>query len=392
MRSWAAALALLAACREETKHEAKSEPPVRVENAVKESDLATIVLTEAAETRLGIKTEPVERKKSDRTRHLGGEALVPPGRTIAVAAPLAGTITPPAPGAIPAPGLVVKRGEPILVLAPFLSPESRATLAASHAEAEGAFVSAGAELEAAIAALRRAERLLSEKAGSQREVDEARARKSIAEAALASSSQRRDVLTRALTGTLDPVSLGSPIDGIVDEVHVAAGQKVGSGAALFEVVDPSKLWIRVPVYVGELDRIARDREVRVGKPGGEAALTAKPVAAPPSADAKAATADLTYEFDNKEGALRPGEKVGVLLPLRDEGEMLHVRSSAVIHDLHGGAWVYVKSGPLRYSRRRVDVRFSDGTLSALERGPEAGTPVVVVGAAELYGTEFFVSK
>ena len=65
---------------------------------------------------------------------------------------------------------------------------------------------------------------------------------------------------------------------------------------------------------------------------------------------------------------------------------------ALLHDINGGTWVYVRIGRSRVSRRRVEVQDVVNNLVLLTRGPEVNTPVVTNGAAELYGVEFGVGK
>ena len=64
--------------------------------------------------------------------------------------------------------------------------------------------------------------------------------------------------------------------------------------------------------------------------------------------------------------------------------------SAVLYDAKGDAWVYVNPEPNTYVRERITVDFIDGDQAVLTNGPPEGSPVVIVGAAELYGTEFGV--
>jgi hypothetical protein len=61
--------------------------------------------------------------------------------------------------------------------------------------------------------------------------------------------------------------------------------------------------------------------------------------------------------------------------------------SAVIYDTTGRAWAYTTSGPLVYFRQPISIDYSEGDMTVLLTGPPAGTQVVVVGAAELYGAE-----
>jgi hypothetical protein len=60
---------------------------------------------------------------------------------------------------------------------------------------------------------------------------------------------------------------------------------------------------------------------------------------------------------------------------------------AVLYDADGKTSVYVSSAPNTYVREPVTVEFIEGDRAVLSAGPAAGTAIVTVGAAELYGTE-----
>ncbi len=61
--------------------------------------------------------------------------------------------------------------------------------------------------------------------------------------------------------------------------------------------------------------------------------------------------------------------------------------SAVIYDLSGQAWAYVNTEPRTYVRQPITIDYSQGAQTVLKDGPPAGTQVVSVGAAELFGAE-----
>ena len=60
---------------------------------------------------------------------------------------------------------------------------------------------------------------------------------------------------------------------------------------------------------------------------------------------------------------------------------------AVLYDADGKTSVYVNSARNTYVREPVTVDFIEGDRAVLVAGPAAGTAIVTVGAAELYGTE-----
>jgi len=62
--------------------------------------------------------------------------------------------------------------------------------------------------------------------------------------------------------------------------------------------------------------------------------------------------------------------------------------AAVLYDPRGETWVYTSPEPLVFVRHRIHVEYIRGDRAVLSQGPPAGTAVVTVGAAELFGAEF----
>jgi multidrug efflux pump subunit AcrA (membrane-fusion protein) len=113
------------------------------------------------------------------------------------------------------------------------------------------------------------------------------------------------------------------------------------------------------------------------------------IAGPPTANAGTVSADLYYRVANPDGVLRPGERVSVQVPMDGGGtEGSLIPWAAILHDIQGGTWVYEALDGHVYTRRRVEVKDVLDGFAVLTRGPAPGTSIVVVGAAELYSTEF----
>ncbi len=409
-----AVIAMTAGCGQPDKPATgKSEPPAKVVKAPSETELSVLHLTEKAVERLGITLAPVTLQSMPRHRRLGGEILIPPGNTVIVSAPLAGTLTAPEGKPIPLPGAHVTAGDPILTFIPLLSPEravptpaeriqmanARATLATSQIAADGDVQRGTAETEAAQIAVDRADQLLRDRAGSARLLDEARAQLQVAQKTLDASRERKKMLDQLTleteSGKVSPMPITAPGSGILQALNVARGQTVATGQALFTIADMNTLWIRVPVYVGQLSDFDLTADVQAGALSGRdtgATRTAKPVAAPPSASALASSVDLYYKLDNADGALRPGERLGVSMPMKDNEESLTIPNGAVLHDIYGGTWVYVPGDDNSYRRERIIVRYLTEDTAVLSAGPAVGTKVVVGGSAELFGTEFGPGK
>lgn len=375
----------------------KAAPAATVDRKVKEDELNVVTLTSAAEQSLKVETKPVERKRVPRARSYRGEIAVPAGQTIQVSAILGGLLKAPE-GGVPLPGTKVKKGQIIVQLLPVLAPDARITLATATIDAAGQVETTQATFDGAKIALERAKKLVNATA-SQREVDNLQAQYDVAHQALEAAKKRKALLEKAAgeigKGTAAPIPLEAPEEGLLRNVTALPGQNVPSGALLFEIVDLNRVWVRVPVYVGDVAEIAQADPAAIGglagKPG-EPTRSAKPIPAPPSANPLAGTVDLYYEIDNRSADLLPGQLVGVTLPLRSEAESLVVPWSTVIHDINGGTWVYEQLAERKYARRRVVVQAVLGEQAVLTSGPTPGANLVTKGAAELYGVETGFSK
>lgn len=379
-------------------------PPARADRPLREADLARVTLTSEAERRLDVERHvgTVARRQVRRLRTLGGEVVPVPGRAAQIVAPLAGTVRPPGSAPLPAAGARVTAGQALCGLAPFLSPVERLQIVAAQAEAADQLARAEAQVEAAEAALKRTEDLLAAGSVGERVLEDARARRGTAQAALLAAKIRRNGLTGTGATRPDaavaPLVIAAPFGGALREVRAAPGQQVPQGAVLFDLVDDDPIWIRVPVSAVEVEEIDAGKEAQVsGLRAAEGAMraAARPVRpAPPAANSLALTVDLFYQADNPKATLRPGQRVAVALPLRGEEEALTLPAAAILHDIHGGTWVYERTAPQVYVRRRVRVEDIRGDLALLEASsaPATGARIVTAGAIELFAVELGVGK
>lgn len=399
-------------CAPASKPPSAKEKPAKVETHPSEHDIYRVKLTEKAESRLQISTIPAKLEKVSRVRRLGGDVLIPDGMRIPVSAPLAGELTSVGAGETLAAGRSVMAGAPLFKIKPILRPElevpgaaervqmanARASLVTAQIQAEGDFNQAKAQVDGAKIALDRARQLLSDRAGSQRAVDDAEAAYNVAVEGLEAAKQRKTLLDKltleAETGKAEAVVITAPSDGILQTISASVGQVVSTGAPLLEIVDLSRLWVRVPVYAGQLDEFDFDKTANL-KPLSnrkDEGTAVERIEAPPTADPLSSTVDVYFQVDNSGGEYFPGQRVSVDLPMTSEQKSLVVPRASVLRDIHGIAWVYVRTGEHQFERARVTIQFTTDEFAVLRSGPQPGTEVVVDGAAELFGTEFGAGK
>lgn len=233
-----------------------------------------------------------------------------------------------------------------------------AQIGASQAAADGEVERTRAQLRLARIALDRASRLVAEKAGSVRARDEAAAALATAQA----------------------------------QANVAVDQRRLLGPSVSSLGKQSTLWVRVSVAGTDLAVLDRSASAIVAALGNEGAgRMARPVDAPPSANAAAGSVDLYYAIDNRDRNWRVGQRVAVRLPQGQAKAGLSAPVSAVVRDIYGGEWVYVQTAPGTYVRQRVEAVSAGQDGQVVVRGLNQGTQVVKTGAMELFGAEFGVA-
>jgi hypothetical protein len=98
--------------------------------------------------------------------------------------------------------------------------------------------------------------------------------------------------------------------------------------------------------------------------------------------------DVQRVIFDAEAAKRVGLQTGAI---RQSGQEELIPYDAVLFDAEGKAYVYTAPKPLTFVRQEIKIDHQEGGSVVLSEGPPAGTKVVTVGAAEVYGTEFEVA-
>lgn len=378
-RTFIAALVFLSAVSCSNSQEAKREPPAKIVPPTSLDGLATVVLRPESTKALGIEVSAVEQVSASRSFVVGGEVMVPAGREIVLAAPASGRIAA-ALTALPRPGEQVRAGQALLSLIPIASVD-RDVRARATRELE----TAKAELGLADARLARAQTMLADRSGSQRNLDEARAQQQVASAAVSAAESRRQTI---VNGSLDSdvaLSIRSPVDGVVRAVRVTAGQSVPQGTSLLEIAGTGR-WVRASLAGSDVQSATTLQEARARRAGSIETIQLTSVMSPPSADFSRGTVDRFFMLAADTG-WTPGERVLVEIITSSEETWLAVPFTAVVRDAEGGSWIYEQTEANSFRRRRVEPIRRDGDRMLLARGPAKGTPVVRVGTAELWGFE-----
>ena len=146
------------------------------------------------------------------------------------------------------------------------------------------------------------------------------------------------------------------------------------------------LWIALPIT--EAIEGSKDLPIKVRALNGASGVEAIPDKSLNDTVTAEGGGILYYKTSGDVGDLEPGRRVLVEVPFAgNDKEHKVVPFAAIIYDHHGDEWVYVSPEPLVYQREAIDIAYVEAEKAFLNEGPDVGTEVVVVGAAELLGTE-----
>jgi cobalt-zinc-cadmium efflux system membrane fusion protein len=220
----------------------------------------------------------------------------------------------------------------------------------------------------------RAEGVSSQRAllDAERERDQARAELAAARSALAMIGASADGSAR--------YTLTTPIAGVVTQRNVTIGRLVDSDDTVFEVVDPSVMWLELDVAEVDLALVQVGQQVTVtldGLPGRE--LVAKLSYVSPAIDPRTRTTIARAPLPNPDGALRANLFGRARITVADPRAAVWVPSSAV-QRARASSVVFVRIADDLFEARRVTVTATDGERASVTGRVTAGDDVVTEGS------------
>jgi membrane fusion protein, heavy metal efflux system len=351
---------------------------------ISESQLNQVTISAESAKKLGITTSKVTLASRQPYKSYPADVSLSPASLAAYSTPFNGQVT-------LAQGLQigsrVKAGQLLFTITPVVAPETRLNLLTSLADAEGQLQAAEKQLSAYQLTLNRSTQLQSQRVGSQKAVDDARANVAIAETSLRTAQQKRDLLKQAIEhGSTGNYSVTATSAGVVNNIYFAQGQLLASGAKLVDITNQDTLWITVLVPHEQISTLNLATDAWLPQQMGTA-YTLKPVMTQPEGDLLTGTRKLVYALQAK-GEIAPMQRLTVQLPLRQAAQpRMSVPCSATVVDIYGNTWVYLQQDTAQFSRQPVFVTQSIAHDCVLSDQRLAGKTVVTQGAQELFAIE-----
>ncbi|MER2265834.1 efflux RND transporter periplasmic adaptor subunit [Methylobacterium oxalidis] len=291
-----------------------------------------------------------------RSTELPGRIIPDPNGSGVVQSSVGGRISPPSSGLFPRLGTRVTKGE---VLA-YVTPPVQAVDMSDMRQRQG-------ELDQQIAIVeRRVERykkLAPGGAVSQVQLDEAQAE-------LKGLSDRR----AALDGIrLQSEALTAPVSGVVAEANAVAGQMASPGAMVFQIVDPSRLWVEALSF----DALASTQDATARMADGRM-LTLKYQGAGLADRSQAVP--MHFAVQGAPPELRTGQFITVLAVTNAQEKGLALPRASVVRGSNGQNIIYEHTKPEFFEPREVQVESLDAGRVLVVSGAGPGKRIVTQGA------------
>lgn len=316
----------------------------------------TIFVPKPSQRLLSLRTQITENGEASAALRMVGTLVPDPNASGSVQASQNGRLEPGDTG-FPTLGQRVERGQILAYVTPTYSAAARGTL-----------IQNAAELDAQIIILEARVRRLTMLRGTvaEREITDSQAE-------LAGARHRRTAIQPALSGR---EALVAPVSGIVSTVRGAVGQLVDSATIVFDIVDPTRLWVEALAF----DRAALERITGASAtlPDGRVidlafmgrGLTVRQQAVP-----------VNFRVDNPPPDAPIGSSVLVTLRTARAVRGIVLPADAVVRSAEGPPVVFEHASAERFIPRQVRVQPLDGTRVVVTAGLEAGQRIVVQGAA-----------
>lgn len=206
-----------------------------------------------------------------------------------------------------------------------------------------------------------------EVAASSAGVDSARVQLAQARIALESASDQ-----------LEDADLKSPIEGIVSALNVEAGQTIGAGQHIADVINMDQVYVDIQVAENVISNLNTGDEIMASIP----AVSSAPVQGTvewvsPAADLTTRLFPVRVSFENAEHTIKPGMFVNVDISILEASDSVIIPSTAILERTDGKI-VYVNkdnTAEMRY----VETGFDNGESTIVMSGLSAGEEIVVEG-------------
>jgi HlyD family secretion protein len=172
----------------------------------------------------------------------------------------------------------------------------------------------------------------------------------------------------------------SPIDGVVTDRALFAGETVAAGSSLVTVMDTSALLAKAHLSQIVAQRLKIGEDATITVPGLAEPISAKVSLISPALDPGSTTVEVWLRIDNRKSLLRAGTPVRASITGRTIANAIKIPIAAVITASDGGKSVMVAGSDGLAHRRSVKLGIQDGEDVEVSSGLAVSDMVITEGA------------
>ena len=173
----------------------------------------------------------------------------------------------------------------------------------------------------------------------------------------------------------------SPINGVISDRPLSAGEIANSGAPLISIVDISQVVARANIPVRDAALIRVGKTATISGPGGE--VTGKVTVVSPAVDPSTTTVEVWVQALNPGERLKPGLTVQVAINASQIKDALVVPSSAILSLEEGGEKIMVVGADSLAHEKKIKTGVKEGDKVQLLEGAKEGDRVITSGGLGL---------
>jgi RND family efflux transporter MFP subunit len=170
----------------------------------------------------------------------------------------------------------------------------------------------------------------------------------------------------------------SPIDGVVTDRPLYAGETPAAGTPLLTVMDTATVIARAHIPQDEAVLLKPGDAASVTGPG-DVAASGKVMLVSPALDPNSTTVEVWIEIPNSDGRLRPGSTVRVNVVAETARNALVIPAPALLKTPEGKISVVVVDRASMAGLTPVEVGIRNGECVQITKGLTAGDTVIVSG-------------
>ena len=172
----------------------------------------------------------------------------------------------------------------------------------------------------------------------------------------------------------------TPINGVVTDRPLFAGETATAAAPLITVMDTSSLLAKAHLAQSVVQQMKVGDEAQIQVPGVADPVKAKVSLISPALDPGSTTVEVWLKIDNKKGALKVGTPVKALITGRTVQNAWKIPNSALITAQNGSKSVMVVGSDGAAHKKPVTLGISDGEDVQVVSGIEPSDMVITGGA------------